>query len=52
MPIVILLVAIILGISAFGLILCAIEESPFYWPVAIIVAYFCVAYFLKFLAMC
>lgn len=52
MPIMILLIAILLGIFAFVLILCAIEESSFYWPVAVITAYACVVYFLKFLAMC
>ena len=53
MPIMILLVAILLGIFAFGLVLCAIEEkNPFYWPIVALVVYACMMYFLKFLAMC
>ena len=52
MPIAVLLIAILFGVFAFGLALCAIEENPFYWFLVLLVAYACVVYFLKFLAMC
>ena len=52
MPIMVFFGSIMLGVTCFGLILCAIEESPIYWIPAIFIGFLAVANFLKFLAMC
>ena len=52
MPLVTLFLSIIFGVIAFGLVLCAIEDSPLYWISAVCFGFWAVVGFLKFLAMC
>ena len=52
MPIMVLFASIMFAVVCFGLILCAIDESPIYWIPAIFIGFLAVANFLKFLAMC
>lgn len=52
MPLITLLLSIILGVVAFGLVLCAIEENPLYWISAVCFGFWTIVGFLKFFAMC
>lgn len=52
MPLITLFLSIILGVTTFGFILCAIEDSPLYWISVACFGFWTVVGFLKFLAMC